>query len=59
METIQQTRSTLPASQDRRPGKKPIRDLIQYAKGYVHEKPQVAAMWSFGLGLLLGWKLKR
>lgn len=33
-------------------------DLVQYAKEYARERPEVAAMWCFGIGFILGWKLK-
>jgi hypothetical protein len=34
------------------------RDLLDYFKEYAREKPEVAALWCFGLGFILGWKLK-
>lgn len=34
------------------------RDLIDYLKEYAREKPEVAALWCFGIGFILGWKLK-
>ena len=34
------------------------RDLIEYLKEYAREKPEVAALWCFGIGFILGWKLK-
>ena len=33
-------------------------DLIEYAKQYAREKPEAAALWCFGIGFILGWKLK-
>jgi hypothetical protein len=33
-------------------------DLIQYLREYAREKPEVAALWCFGIGFVLGWKLK-
>jgi hypothetical protein len=33
-------------------------DLIDYLKEYAREKPEVAALWCFGLGFIMGWKLK-
>lgn len=33
-------------------------DLVQYAKEYARERPEVAALWCFGIGFILGWKLK-
>jgi hypothetical protein len=34
------------------------RDLVEYLKEYAREKPEVAALWCFGIGFILGWKLK-
>lgn len=34
------------------------RDVIDYLKEYAREKPEVAALWCFGIGFVLGWKLK-
>jgi hypothetical protein len=34
------------------------RDLIDYLREYAREKPEVAALWCFGIGFILGWKLK-
>jgi len=36
----------------------PARDIFGVLKDYAHEKPDVAAMWCFGLGLIVGWKLR-
>jgi len=36
----------------------PSQDLIDYLKSYAREKPDVAALWCFGLGFVIGWKLK-
>lgn len=36
----------------------PSVDLIEYAKSYAREKPEVAALWCLGIGFVLGWKLK-
>jgi hypothetical protein len=33
-------------------------DLIDYLKEYAREKPEVAALWCFGIGFIIGWKLK-
>jgi hypothetical protein len=33
-------------------------DVIDYLKEYAREKPGVAALWCFGIGFVLGWKLK-
>jgi hypothetical protein len=36
----------------------PAQDIIEYLKGYARERPEVAALWCFGIGFVLGWKLK-
>ena len=36
----------------------PASDLFSLLKDYAHEKPDVAALWCFGLGLIVGWKLR-
>ncbi len=33
-------------------------DLIEYLRDYAREKPEVAALWCFAIGFVLGWKLK-
>jgi len=38
--------------------KRPAEDIIQYLREYAREKPDVAALWCFGIGFVLGWKLK-
>lgn len=37
---------------------KPSDDIVQYLTTYAKEKPDVAALWCFGIGFILGWKLK-
>ena len=37
---------------------KPAEDMVQYLTTYAREKPDVAALWCFGIGFVLGWKLK-
>ncbi len=37
---------------------KPSEDVVQYLKDYARERPEVAALWCFGIGFVLGWKLK-
>jgi len=34
------------------------RDLVEYMREYARENPETAALWCFGIGFLLGWKLK-
>ncbi|MCM2371653.1 hypothetical protein [Aporhodopirellula aestuarii] len=36
----------------------PAQDLFSLAKQYARENPDVAACWAFGLGVVVGWKLK-
>ena len=36
----------------------PARDIFGVLKEYALEKPDVTALWCFGLGLLVGWKLR-
>ena len=37
---------------------KPADDIVQYLSNYAKQKPDVAALWCFGIGFVLGWKLK-
>ena len=34
------------------------RDMVQYMREYARENPEAAALWCFGIGFVLGWKLK-
>lgn len=36
----------------------PSQDLMDYAKEYARQKPEVMALWCFGVGFIVGWKLK-
>jgi len=36
----------------------PFDDLYQYFQEYAKERPDVVALWCFGIGFVLGWKLK-
>jgi hypothetical protein len=36
----------------------PKDDLIQYTMNYARQNPGTAALWCFGVGFILGWKLK-
>lgn len=38
--------------------REPAHDLVGLMQDYAREKPDVAAMWCFALGVLVGWKLK-
>ena len=43
-----------------RPGERltPTNDLMEYFQQYTRERPEVVALWCFGIGFVLGWKLK-
>ena len=36
----------------------PANDLFGLLKDYASSRPEVAAAWCFGLGLVIGWKLR-
>lgn len=36
----------------------PSKDLVKYIRDYAKEKPDAAALWCFGIGFVVGWKLK-
>jgi len=38
--------------------KQSVEDMLAYLRDYAREKPDVAALWCFGIGFVLGWKLK-
>lgn len=38
--------------------REPASDLFSLLRDYAREKPDVTAVWCFGLGLIVGWKLK-
>jgi len=60
--TTRSRRSDAPSSGSRLQGTSqqinPIEDTVDYLRAYAREKPEVAALWCFGVGFLLGWKLK-
>ncbi len=35
-----------------------LNDVGQYLQNYARERPEVAALWCFGVGFVLGWRLK-
>ena len=37
---------------------RPLDDLMSYVREYVKENPEMAALACFGVGFVLGWKLK-
>lgn len=36
----------------------PVKDVMQSATDYVRKYPESAALWCFGIGFILGWKLR-
>jgi len=38
--------------------KKPCQDLGGILRSYAREHPDVAVVWAFGFGLVIGWRLK-
>jgi len=37
---------------------RPAEDLVSHLREYARQKPDVAALWCFGIGFVLGWKLR-
>lgn len=37
---------------------RPVSDLLEYLRQYARERPEVTALACFGIGFILGWKLK-
>lgn len=37
---------------------RPLDDVVDYMRTYAREQPEMAALWCFGIGFVLGWKLK-
>ena len=34
------------------------RDMVQYLREYARDNPESAALWCFGIGFVLGWKMQ-
>jgi len=45
-----------PQAQD--PQLRPLDDFLSYVREYTRERPEVVAIACFGIGFVLGWKLK-
>ncbi len=39
-------------------GLRPLDDVLEYLRAYARERPEVMALTCFGIGFILGWKLK-
>lgn len=37
---------------------RPMQDMMEYFSDYARANPEAAALWCFGIGFILGWKLK-
>jgi len=53
-----QTRHQSPGQLSRGAEIRPAQDVIEYLHNYARERPEAAALWCFGIGFVLGWKLK-
>lgn len=36
----------------------PVDDIVDYVTTYARQNPGTAALWCFGVGFIVGWKLK-
>jgi hypothetical protein len=57
----EQTCTATPSAQDihqLRERLVPSSDLVGCVRQYARERPEVVALWCFGIGFVLGWKLK-
>ena len=36
----------------------PTKSALEHFQEYGRERPEIVALWCFGLGFVLGWKLK-
>jgi hypothetical protein len=37
---------------------RPLDDFLSYLQEYARERPEIVALTCFGIGFILGWKLK-
>jgi hypothetical protein len=42
----------------RHDSKQLCQDVMVYFREYARENPEMVALWSLGIGFILGWKLK-
>jgi hypothetical protein len=40
------------------PVARPTKSALEHFREYGRERPEVLALWCFGIGFVLGWKLK-
>lgn len=50
------SKSSGPPSTSAATGKPPL--LKDFVKEYARQRPEVVALWCFGIGFIIGWKLK-
>jgi hypothetical protein len=36
----------------------PVQDAVEWARDYARKNPEAAALWCFGIGFVLAWKIK-
>jgi len=53
-QTIESVRSTMNSVVQ----SPPVHDTLEAARAYARSNPEAAALWCFGIGFVLGWKLK-
>ena len=37
---------------------RPTEAALRFLRDYSRERPETVAMWAFGIGFILGWKMK-
>jgi len=47
-----------PQSAERDYELRPLEDFMAYLREYTRERPEIVALTCFGIGFILGWKLK-
>jgi hypothetical protein len=47
-----------PRSAERDFEMQPLEDFMAYLREYTRERPEIVALTCFGIGFILGWKLK-
>jgi hypothetical protein len=57
-ERSQQRTGSGQMSRQNRSQMQPFDDLLQYARTYARERPETFALACFGVGFILGWRLK-
>ncbi len=56
--TRPEMRETYSSSSIPKESLQPSDDIIEYLKCYARQNPGTAALWCFGIGFIVGWKLK-